>query len=258
MMIEFLCPNGHRIRCPEQRAGQPAKCPKCGVKFRVPDVSQAGSSSRANRGQSGPAAAEASGPTRAQQQIEFLCPNGHRLHGPASLQGRPGQCPECGSRFRIPSYDEIPEEEQEELYEEIGVVGSGSDAKATFEETEEVTEEIDEEQASGYDLGAEEVATADRLDGSGSASQHGQSHPLARLFAKLWAEKPPEAVVELSLAGGEKLTPDHFAVKASRGTHGVFAVEESSGRYTITLIAWDSVARIDIRGVKRLAEWLRG
>ena len=31
--------NGHKIRCPEERAGLPAKCPKCGVKFRIPDLS---------------------------------------------------------------------------------------------------------------------------------------------------------------------------------------------------------------------------
>jgi hypothetical protein len=45
-------------------------------------------------------------------QIEFLCPNGHRLHGPALLQGKPGECPECGSRFHIPTYDDIPAAEE--------------------------------------------------------------------------------------------------------------------------------------------------
>jgi hypothetical protein len=47
-----------------------------------------------------------------ESQIEFLCPNGHKLHGPASLQGKPGECPECGSRFHIPTYDHIPSEEK--------------------------------------------------------------------------------------------------------------------------------------------------
>ncbi len=47
-------------------------------------------------------------------QIEFLCPNGHHLHGPASLQGRPGECPECGSRFRIPVVDELAGARSEE------------------------------------------------------------------------------------------------------------------------------------------------
>jgi len=37
-MIEFLCPNGHHIRCGDQQAGRAAKCPRCGVAFRVPDA----------------------------------------------------------------------------------------------------------------------------------------------------------------------------------------------------------------------------
>lgn len=36
-MIEFLCPNSHRIRCSDDQAGQKAKCPKCGVKFIIPE-----------------------------------------------------------------------------------------------------------------------------------------------------------------------------------------------------------------------------
>ena len=35
-MIEFLCPNNHKIRCSDDRAGHEAKCPKCGVKFLIP------------------------------------------------------------------------------------------------------------------------------------------------------------------------------------------------------------------------------
>jgi hypothetical protein len=42
--------------------------------------------------------------------IEFLCPNGHRLFGAASLQGKAGKCPECGSRFRIPVRADAPAE----------------------------------------------------------------------------------------------------------------------------------------------------
>ncbi|MGA2798509.1 MAG: hypothetical protein ABSE63_13085 [Thermoguttaceae bacterium] len=35
-MIEFLCPNNHKIRCSDDREGHEAKCPKCGVKFLIP------------------------------------------------------------------------------------------------------------------------------------------------------------------------------------------------------------------------------
>ncbi len=41
-MIEFLCPEGHRIRCPKEKAGRPAKCPKCGVGFRIPTIEELG------------------------------------------------------------------------------------------------------------------------------------------------------------------------------------------------------------------------
>jgi hypothetical protein len=39
-MIEFLCPNGDRIRCQSEHAGRAAKCPRCGVAFRVPDAAE--------------------------------------------------------------------------------------------------------------------------------------------------------------------------------------------------------------------------
>jgi len=131
-VIEFLCPNGHKIHCPDEQAGRAAKCPRCGVKFRIPDPSEvegpefAGTDSDISRPEltdSGVHRAIPSAgarPAVKEQEIEFLCPNGHRLHGPASLQGRPGECPECGSRFRIPTYDEIPEEEEPEQQISLG------------------------------------------------------------------------------------------------------------------------------------------
>ena len=35
--FEFLCPNGHKIKASEEVAGQKAKCPECGERFRVPE-----------------------------------------------------------------------------------------------------------------------------------------------------------------------------------------------------------------------------
>ena len=35
-MIECLCPNNHKIRCPDDLAGRAAKCPKCGMRFPIP------------------------------------------------------------------------------------------------------------------------------------------------------------------------------------------------------------------------------
>jgi len=242
-MIEFLCPNGHRIHCPEEQAGRAAKCPRCGVKFRIPGPSEAevAGSSEGDSGASRPELTD-SGTSRArgprggvdkQPQIEFLCPNGHRLHGATSLQGRPGECPECGSRFRIPTYDDVPEEEGTERGIGVGRADGGGESGTALAEVEEIRD------------AALQVQTA-----------HGppveQRHPLAELFGKLWAERPAGAAVELHLAGGETLRPDRFAPALSRESHGVFAVKESNGTHTLAVVAWDAIVRVLVRGLGEL------
>ena len=101
--MEFLCPNGHKIHCPDEQAGRAAKCPRCGVKFRIPHPSEEDAPGTAADGpevfrpqlsdsptvETPPDAVD--GAAGLEPQIEFLCPSGHRLHGPASLQGRPGE-----------------------------------------------------------------------------------------------------------------------------------------------------------------------
>ena len=97
-MITFQCPNGHSLSCPSDRAGRKARCPKCEAEVTVPEatdqVEKTGSS--------------LSG-LDSDDSIAFLCPNGHKLNGPAAMQGKPGQCPHCKERFIIPDYEE-PEE----------------------------------------------------------------------------------------------------------------------------------------------------
>jgi len=120
MVLRFLCPNGHKIHCPDTQAGRAAKCPHCSVRFRVPALGQSGGQAEALPSDAPAEAAAQRKPVRStkEPQIEFLCPNGHRLHGPSSLQGKPGQCPDCGSRFRIPIYDDVSDDE--ELEQDLG------------------------------------------------------------------------------------------------------------------------------------------
>ena len=249
MVIQFLCPNGHKIHCPDDRAGKPAKCPKCAAKFRVPEIEAEEEQGEEPGGDDdgGPQVGAAPEAT-AEEQIEFLCPNGHRLHGPASLQGKAGECPECGSRFRVPSYDEVPDVEEQQPEQQISI--TDSDDLVTLQEAQ-----ADSGGSSGRIAGGS-GASSSSVGLAGPSTAGPKPHPLAGLLAKLWAAKPQEAVVELHQNGGEKIVPQHFFNSFSSGSHGLFAVEEDDGTYTLIATAWDSIQRLQFRCLKRLPDSL--
>jgi hypothetical protein len=258
-MIEFLCPNGHRIRCQASQAGRAAKCPRCGVNFRVPDAAELNTP---HIGESDPSVLppeftdsgvgvkktrNTTAAATKQSQFEFLCPNGHRLHGPASLQGRPGECPDCGSRFRIPSYEDIPAEEETEEEIHLGRVdgreGSGIRGPAATPQSRP--------HASRQGR-AEELTAAPP---PGSPSMAGEA--FAALFIRLWSIRSQGATVELRLRSGETVTPDQFLAKASReGRQGVFATSEPDATVSLVVVPWDAVERVTIGGLKELPKEL--
>jgi hypothetical protein len=255
-MIEFLCPNEHKIRCPDDKAGLPAKCPRCGVTFRIPDLEELslGVSAASDGGEGtieAPAAPTASpppgrsadlpehplGPAEAQdqeRQIEFLCPNGHHLHGPASLQGRAGECPECRSRFHIPIIDE-PELAPEPLSE-----------PELADETE-MPPEVEIRSDSGL---SNVPATAGARPGRFGAAT--TPHPLAALFAELWAARDASSRVEIHLESGSVLTPDGYVRSRSMQDYAVVVTKEPDGRSTVTIVPWNSVSRIILRALKEV------
>ncbi len=295
-MIEFLCPEGHKIRCPEEKAGRPAKCPKCGVGFRIPTIEELGlgeptvadsglageemvnvpatsPSPPASAGDSGQQPSVHASPSK-ERQIEFLCPNGHHLHGPASLQGRAGECPECGSRFRIPIIDE-PEGEPQPLAEpEVSVEREGpAEEEITLENPTPIADHE-------YMVPAERVQPPQPLDffqvlddGSAAAKPAGASgvveaaivelpsgpdgvvpvaHPLAALFIELWAARGEGSRVEVHLESGSVLLPDGYVKSHSQQDYAVLVTRDPDSSSTITIVPWNSIARIIMRAVKQV------
>ncbi len=239
MTIQFLCPNGHSIRCPEEKAGRAAKCPKCGVRFRIPALEeiQAGLDE-----EDGDDARADSGQSVAEEQIEFLCPNGHRLNGPASLQGRPGQCPECGCKFRVPSYDDVPDESEEPTDQSqigVGALAGESESDVKLETPDGPSEEQGEEPV--------ELRSGD-----------GAGRGLASLFPQLWAQRGQGAIVELHFADGQSLIPVRFAPASAQRSHGLFALQEDDGKFSLLAVAWSAINRVVVRKVGALPPELGG
>jgi hypothetical protein len=254
-MIEFLCPNGHRIRCSADRAGQAAKCPKCGVKFRVPRADDAPPAS----GDSGSAVAASptsqeasglkSGPSSglgAKDQIEFLCPNGHRLHGPKHLQGKPGQCPECGCKFLVPNYDDA-DEAVEGLAQPVA---AGEDSALNLPDAKRAGDSGKRPPPPSV----ETLRAALQPGGSSTIQRPQPAASLAEVLSRLWAKKADGAVIEVHLTDGQTLVPDRFAPAASQGSHAVFATQEADGSYSLTVAAWANVARLVVRRLRDLPE----
>jgi DNA-directed RNA polymerase subunit RPC12/RpoP len=235
-MIEFLCPNGHKIRCQAAQAGRAAKCPRCGVKFRVPDapddsLPKTGDSDPiisppdfTDSGISGERAPNTGSATR-EPDFEFLCPNGHRLHGPASLQGRPGECPDCGSRFRIPTYEDIPAEEETE--QKIGRGRAGG--------------------REGSEIGTRATQPAAAVNHATTAEATGA------MFVRLWKMRPEGATVELRLRSGETIAPDQFLARASEDCgQGVFTTVEPDKTISLLVVPWAAIDRMTLRGLSEV------
>jgi hypothetical protein len=253
-MIEFLCPNGHRIRCQASQVGRAAKCPRCGVKFRVPDATELNiphkgdSSSSVFRleftepGVGGKGTSSTTDAATKPPEFEFLCPNGHRLHGPVSLQGKPGECPDCGSRFRVPAYEDIPAEEKTEEEIHLGPVDGRADSG------------IHEPASASPALkhhGSHQGQAAESASATVFSAMPGEA--IASLVERLWKIRPKVATVEIRLRSGETFTPDRFLAKASQQNHqGIFAINQPDATVSLVVVPWDAVERVTVRGLKEL------
>ena len=293
MSIEFTCPNGHRLSTKDDDAGKSAKCPKCGAITKVPGLngsagkdsdvaavvsgSAKGLAEKATGAESGSsksapsafgvkastsglglaatvgqaAAANGAKPasetpaTSAEDSIVFLCPNGHKLNAPRRMQGHAGKCPHCGAKFRIPFVDESGADDE----------GSRVDDLGNFHELLETTPANSPAEASAASAAAPAPAPSAQQPG-GDFEFWGQpeQHPLAALVMRLWSEREHGGVIELHLAGGAIILPDWFERHLSQGPHGLFASQAADGTVTMTIVPWETITRVVVRGVVGLPD----
>jgi DNA-directed RNA polymerase subunit RPC12/RpoP len=274
MAIEFRCPNGHRLSCPDERAGKPAKCPKCGAEFMVP-TAEAAVLASGNSGISSAAVADSgsissigslkpaggahleqrpigpgtSGGASPGEVIVFLCPNGHKLNCPISMQGKPGKCPHCGARFLIPEQHE----EQEDFTGEHDDDEEFSDEH--HDEHDEEEEDIELEVADDPETNDSPSVGPPELPFDFSAGLGGpdsREHGLYRVFNELWDHRQNGATIDVHLRGGITLTPHRYADQWSQQETAVFAVKEADGTYTVTAVAWEQIERVAVRKLTKL------
>jgi hypothetical protein len=271
-MIKFLCPNGHQLSAPDNLAGKSGKCPKCSTAFMVPTLAELaeadagaaedpaaadlnppgsepaagqppaeksgvgkGAAASGNSGVVGGSRIGAGSATgQASNVFVFLCPNGHKLNGPPSLKGKPGQCPHCGARFVIPEDDEVPPDDD---------ISGGFQDEDDIPAGEAVEDDMSLPEA---EVEVEEAEPDPEPIPPGV-------HSLGYIVGRLWDHKSETTELEIFLSEGEILSPDHYAEILSTGDYGVFAHREAEDDYSLTVIPWSSIRRVDLRKVPRLS-----
>jgi hypothetical protein len=177
-------------------------------------------------------------------QIVFFCPAGHRIVVPVELAGKRGKCSKCSLPTQIPDlHAEQP-------------VGPGPAAAVPPPPPAATAADSGAAAESPADgdwnfISGIAGAAADPALPSGSASwgqeMPPEANPMARLLARLWAERDHGGIVELHLAGGAVILPEEFSPRWSGASHGVFASQAADGSVTLTAVAWDTVQRIVVR-----------
>lgn len=245
MAIKFLCPNGHELSADESRIGKQGKCPKCHVRFLVPEPAPEDAAEDIPAGPSSAAdeqAASWESPPR--DTIVFPCPKGHKLNAPRSLQGKAGQCPHCQERFLIPVVDE-----------NIAFGPAPTSSPADVLDIREIVDAPFFPPPVESPLGgafAAPSAEADIPEGIPLADEEaetklGGATGLAAVMHELWRRRAAAQAIEVHLAGGEVIEVQQFARHPEDASIALFAARDSSGQHAISIVPWAAVSRIVVR-----------
>jgi hypothetical protein len=201
---------------------------------------------QAEAGKSGIAAGSKIGTesTKGKDLFVFLCPNGHKLNGPSSLKGKPGQCPHCGARFVIPE-DDVPEED---------IPTGAVEDEMPQEDDVPAGEPVEDEEFVEGELAPEEEiveAVVEEAEPDPEPIPPGV-HALGYIVGRLWDHKTESTELEIFLQEGEIISPDQYSELLSTGEYGVFAHNDGDENFSVSVIPWSAVRRVDLRKIPKL------
>ena len=194
-------------------------------------------------------------PRVADGKIVFHCPAGHRLTVPVALAGKHGTCSKCGVPLQIPSPSVAADSTPATADAGIPQVSAAPDPSPAADAAPAAATVPRHADEGDWNFISDPVpALQDAVpDGSEWSPPEavptavGQGNAMARLLARLWAERDHGGIIELHLAGGAVILPEEFSWQWSAGSHGVFASQAADGSVTLTAVAWDTVQRIVVR-----------
>lgn len=194
--------------------------------------------------------------------IEFRCPNGHILSAPLEMQGKPGQCPECGAKYLTPSLDEDEDDEIVPPPVPLGKVLPSGVATPPPGVSPSAPPTSVGGTGDVFSLGLmpESGKTAIRVSGKGelfsflgkgnSRSSHSDdvppifSEPMARIFWMFWQRRDESSILTVHTDDGKVFHPNEFHMEEALPEVAVFTVTNPNGSDTIIAVRWSCITHI--------------
>ena len=177
--------------------------------------------------------------------VRFALP--HPRNRPARNRAEPLAEPQLADEAEEPLADEVAMEPP---------VLAGRRTDHASAEPFEFLQVFDEPAYTGHALAgrgpAGSVPLAGRPLAAAAGAGTGAAHPLAALFAELWAARDEGSRVEVHLESGSLVTPDGYLKSHSMQDYAVLVAKDPDGRSTVTIVPWNSIARIILRALKEV------
>lgn len=250
--ITFICPNGHKLSGPPTLRGKLGLCPHCQSRFRIPaseetssilttpagqdSLSQSGSTEISSAptfsaGPPSPSSIAKQGTTTGLSKPAATAKPAPPVFTPPPPPP-PGKSKPAGAKSPPPFLDEVPPAEI--LDDDPGEVGGDS---------------LDSAASATDDAPHAELLSAWQAPPPPAAPNPSRWY---ELFGWFWSQRDARSVVDLRLKGGQVFQPAWYAASLSDSHFGVFGTQADDGAYDISLVPWDQIERVDVRGCEEL------